>query len=70
MVVPTGEVVTKFMGQQNRQQRDREGQPGEEQGRVVISERKGFKESVQRDRLVVGIGGGKMRPGQETGKQC
>jgi hypothetical protein len=37
---------------------------------VVISERKGLEESVQRDRLVVGIGGSKMRSSQEASKQC
>ena len=68
--MPAGEVVSQFVREEDRQERDRERQSGEEKRWVVISERKGLEESVQRDRLVVGIGGSKMRSSQEASKQC
>ncbi len=60
MVMTAGEVVAQLVSQQNGEQCDRERQSREKQRRVTVSERKQLEKCVERNRLIVRVGRGKM----------
>jgi len=69
MVVAAGEKMPEFVGEQNRQERQREGESGGQGQRVAIDEREGVNEFVPGDGFVVRIGDGEMRAGDQAGAQ-
>jgi hypothetical protein len=66
MVMAAGEEMTKFMRQKNRHERQGEREAAQERSRMAIEERKGANELIDRDGLIVRVGGGKLRAGGEA----
>ena len=66
VMMAAGEIMAELVGQQNRQQSDREGQPGKKQGRMMVGQRKGLKQRVKRRGLIVRIRRGKVRARQQA----
>lgn len=64
-VMAAGEVMPKFMSEENDKKRDRKGQPIEEKRGMKVGEAKGLEKSIEGRGLIVGIGGREMRAGNE-----
>ena len=65
VVMPTGEVVSQLVREQDREECNRERQSGEKQARTMVRKGKHFEESIEGSRLIVSVGSGKMRAGKE-----
>jgi hypothetical protein len=70
-----GEVVAEFVGHEDYQKRYGKRQAIQKRRRMAVSETEGLDESVERNGLIVRVGGGEMRPGekgceQRQKKQC
>ncbi len=65
VMMAASKVVPQFVTSRTPEQRDGKGQAGEKRGRVAIDEPEGFEESVKRCSLIVRIGGGEMRSGEQ-----
>lgn len=68
-VVAAGEKMAELMGQENGQESGREGQAGEKGYGIFVEQRESAEEFVERDSLIVSVGGGELRAGGETGAQ-
>lgn len=68
-MMAAGEIVPEFVSEKNDEERDRKRQSREKKRRVQVSKTKRLKESVERGGLIVGIGCGKMRAGDERGEK-
>ncbi len=66
-VVAASEEVAELMSEENDEQSGGKRKPGEESGGFLVEEGEGAHEFVEGDRFVVGVGDGKLRPGEETG---
>ena len=60
VVMAASEVMTEFVCEKDGQERESERQSSEERGRVFVKERKIVDEFVEGDRLVLGVGNGKL----------
>ena len=69
VVVAAGEKMAEFVGQENCQERQREGKSGGQGQRVAIDEREGVNEFVPGDGFVVRVGDGEVRAGDQAGAQ-
>ena len=67
VVVAAGEKMAEFVGEQDGQERQGEGESGGEGERLAIDEREGMNEFVPGDGFVVGVGDGEMSAGDEAG---
>ena len=65
----TGEKMSKFVRQKNREQSDGEGQASEKASRILIEELEGGEEIFDGSALVFGVGGGELRASDETGAE-
>jgi len=66
VVMAAGEVMPKFVGEQNGEQRGRKRQSRYKKQRVMVSDREGFEESIGGESLVVRVGRCKIRAGQKS----
>ena len=69
VVMTTGEVMPEFMGEENDEQRESEGDAVQEISGMKVGEAEGLEEGVEGGGLVVGIGSGEMRAGDERGQE-
>ena len=69
MVAAAGEKMSEFVGQENRQERQREGESGGQGQRMAIDEREGVNEFVPGDGFVVRVGDSEVRAGDQAGAQ-
>lgn len=68
-MMAAGEKMAELMGQENGQESGREGQAGEKGYRIFVEKRESAEEFVERDGLIVSVGGGELRAGGEAGAQ-
>lgn len=68
-VVAAGEKMAELMGQENGQESGREGQAGEKGYGIFVEQGESAEEFVERDGLIVSVGGGELRAGGEAGAQ-
>jgi len=70
VVMAARKKMAEFMGQKNGQESGREGKAGEKGYGIFVEQRECAEEFVERDGLIVSIGGGELRAGGEAGAQC
>ena len=68
-MMAAGEIVSEFVREQNRKQREREGQAADERERMPVEQRKRAQEFVEGDGFILGVGRGEVRAGHEAGAQ-
>src|SRR3989454_11132573 len=68
-MIAAGEPVAEFVGQENAEQGKRERDPGEKKARRRNNCAVEAEEVVERNGLVVGVGGGELRAGGERRQQ-
>lgn len=69
-MMAAGEKMAELMGQENGQESGREGKAGKKGYGIFVEQRESAEEFVERDGLIVSIGGGELRAGGEAGAQC
>src|SRR5579859_328592 len=69
VVMAAGEQVAEFVSEKNGEQCEGEGQAGGESQRVAVRQREGADEVVPGNGLVVSVGHGEVRAGDETRAQ-
>ena len=69
-MVTAGEIMTEFVCQEDCQQGDRERQAGQKQNWVVVRGGERSEKGIERSRLIMSVGGGKMSARDQTGEQC
>jgi len=62
-----GKVVAEFVSQQDHEQGESKGHARKNRSRVKVGEAEGLKESVEGRGLVVGVGRGEVRSGNQGG---
>ena len=65
VMMTASKIMSKFVGQQDREQRARKRQSGQKQRRMVVRAGKGLEQSIERSRFIVRIRGRKMSSGHE-----
>ena len=66
MMMAAGEKMAKFMREKNGHERESKGKAAEKGSRIAVEECEGANELVNRDGLVVSVGGGELRTGSEA----
>jgi hypothetical protein len=66
-MMAAGEKMAELMGQENGQESGREGKAGKKGYGIFVEQRESAEEFVERDGLIVSIGGGELRAGGEAG---
>jgi hypothetical protein len=69
VVMAASEKMAELMCQEDRHERQGEREAAQEASRMAIEERKGANKLIDRDGLIVRIGGGKLRAGGEASAQ-
>jgi len=69
MVVTAGEEMAEFMGEENKEKSKCERETGGEAEGVLVKESKGAEKFIGGEGLVLGIGGGELRAGDEAGAE-
>lgn len=65
-----GKKVAEFVGEENGEESDCEGQSGQKQGGMVVGDRKELKQRIEGRGLVVSIRRGKMSARNQRSDQC
>lgn len=66
VVVTAGEIVSKFVREQNGQERQGEGQAADQRERLPIQQRERANEFVPGNGLILCVGGGEVRTRYKT----
>ena len=69
VVMAAGEKMAEFMSQQNSEQREGEGQAGEQRGGMLVEERVGVEEFGERGGLILLEGDGELRACGQSGAE-
>lgn len=67
VMAAAGEEMAEFVGEENGEEREREGQAGEKTGGIFVQEREGAEEFVDGGGLLVGVGDGELRASDKAG---
>ena len=67
VMVAAGEEVAEFVGEKNGEQREGEGEAGEESGRMLVEKFVGVDKLVERGGLILGIRIGELSARREAG---
>ena len=67
VMMTAGEEMAEFMGEQNGEQGEGEGQAGSEGRRVFVKESEGVEKLVERNSLVLRVSDGKLSAGDQAG---
>jgi hypothetical protein len=67
VMAAAGEEVAEFVSEENGEKREGEGQASQKTGRILEEESEGTEEFVHGSGLVVGVGDGELRAGNEAG---
>ena len=67
VMMAAGEEMAEFVGEKNGEQSEGEGEAGGEAGGMLVEKFEGANEFVEGDGLIVGVGDGELRAGDEAG---
>lgn len=70
VMVPTSEEVAEFVGEENSQEGSRERHASEKACGIFVKESESGEKIVERNGLIVSVGDGELRAGDETGAKC
>jgi hypothetical protein len=67
MMIAAGKEMSELVGEENREKSEGKGEAGSEAKRVFVKESERAEEFVERERLILRIGRGELRAGDEAG---